>query len=315
MKPIRIENGSLLIDSKAQHIGDLVFDHEIARGANGIVFKATDPILQRSVAIKIWLTLNTRDRRDKYKQGLHEARKTWKAKGPQVAELLYSGTLDDNTFFTVMEYIEGSSLRNLLQTQKLSFGMRANIAEQLVDLNEEFIRKGLVHGDLHWNNVMLVENFSPRDYFDLTKHRRFSLKIIDFGTSYYSGESASLERNHEVLIETIDKCISPFKVREIKASEESPVEDSHGTAIWLRRSLYAIRAALFELGYEFVGWPLYRKFGTYELTTIGFGIDLTVIKERARTLIQSKTIKANEESLGASSEWGSFDGRYENRKD
>jgi hypothetical protein len=84
---------------------------------------------------------------------------------------------------------------------------------------------------------------------------------------------------------------------------------------WFLRGLYAIRAALFEHGQHFVGWPLFRAFGTYELTTKGFGIDLAAAREALEAFVASGRVRLSLENLGDAPEWGPFDGRTAKRED
>lgn len=74
---ICISEGNLVIDNEIVEIDFLVFEKEISRGANGIVFLANDSLLNRKVALKIWLNLNANDFRNKKKQGLYESKKMW----------------------------------------------------------------------------------------------------------------------------------------------------------------------------------------------------------------------------------------------
>lgn len=77
---IKIKDSQLIIDDRIWEKDSLFFLEEISRGANGIVFLAEDPFLERKVAFKIWNKIRPSDIRDKYKQGLLESRKAWTAK-------------------------------------------------------------------------------------------------------------------------------------------------------------------------------------------------------------------------------------------
>lgn len=51
---IKIKDSQLIIDDRIWEKDSLFFLEEISRGANGIVFLAEDPFLERKVAFKIW---------------------------------------------------------------------------------------------------------------------------------------------------------------------------------------------------------------------------------------------------------------------
>ena len=351
---IEIEDSQLKIDDKIWEKDNLIFVEEISRGANGIVFLAEDPFLERKVAFKIWNKIRPFDIRDKYKQGLLEARKAWDAKkltiswhDPKldnldfisdesdilsinniVGDIYYAGNAF-GYFYTVMEYIKGFTLKNILESEinnitlelktmmgwpnsgMLPLGIKVNMALRLCEYNEAFFNNDIIHGDLHWKNVMICNLCKTNKFGD--ELFTYDMKIIDFGTSYFSGEEVGAERNFKTLIETINRCIYPFKLEDIKASSK-PV-DNRNFSYWIKKQLYAIRAGFYELGQEYVGWPLYYSFGTYELTTKGFDMDLNTVKAMIRQYEQDKKIILNRKFLGSSRNWDSFDGRYAIRRD
>lgn len=358
---ICINEGNLVIDNQIVEIDFLVFQKEISRGANGIVFLAIDSILHRKVAFKIWLKLNADDIRDKKKQGLYESRKLWLAKETTgnwhdekldnpyfiadksdilqvtdriVGQIYYAGSYKEY-FYTVMEFIEGITLKDFLKkdvsslgiitddklkiekdTKKIPFGVKSNIALKLVRYNHIFLSNNIIHGDLHEKNIMIVNFKRQRPYGSTKFNHTYDIKIIDFGTSYFSEEEVGLDRTLKKLTETIDKCIYPFKLKNIKANEfPENTTDINGMKRWIEDQLFALRAGFFELGQEYVGWPLYRAFGTYELTTKGFGIETKYIKDLIKKQVEKKIITLSNEFLGESEDWDTFDGRTAVRRD
>lgn len=351
---IKIEDSQLIIDNKIWQKDNLIFIEEISHGANGIVFLAEDPFLERKVAFKIWNKIRPSDIRDKYKQGLLEARKAWNAKkltiswhDPKldnpyfvsdgsdilsinniVGDIYYAGNAS-GYFYTVMEYIEGFTLKYILEREfpnipldlkimmnwsdfgMLPLGVRVNMALRLCEYNEAFFDNDIVHGDLHWKNVMICNLCRTNKFGD--DLYTYDMKIIDFGTSYFSGEEVGVERNFNTLIETINRCIYPLKLEDIMASSK-PV-DYKNFSSWIKKQLYAIRAGFYELGQEYVGWPLYYSLGTYQLTTEGFGIDLNTVKTMIKQYEQDKTVILDKKYLGSSRNWDSFDGRFAIRGD
>ena len=351
---IKIEDSQLMIDNKLWQKDNLIFIEEISRGANGIVFLAEDPFLERKVAFKIWNKIRPSDIRDKYKQGLLEARKALHAKNltiswhdPKlddpyfisdesdilsidniVGDIYYAGNAY-GYFYTVMEYIEGLTLKNILESEPqnipldlkammnwsdsgmLPLGVKVNMALRLCEYNEAFFSNDIIHGDLHWKNVMICNLCRTNKYGD--ELFTYDMKIIDFGTSYFSGEEVGAERNFSTLIETINRCIFPFRLDDIMASPKPT--DNRNFSHWIKKQLYAIRAGFYELGQEYVGWPLYYSYGTYQLTTKGFGIDLTTVKAMIRQYEQEKRVILDKKYLGSSRNWDTFDGRFAIRRD
>ena len=345
---ITIDNGELIIDDVVLKNNYLYFYKEISRGANGIVFLALDTILERKVAFKIWLKLKPNELRDKKKQGALEAKKQWDAKetvskwhdekleNPYfipdkgdvisisenlVGQIYYVGYYNDY-FYAVMEFIDGITLKDFLtlnlnskDKNMIPFGIKYNIALKLNQYHRVFLSKNIIHGDLHWKNVMIT-NFTQHQLYQNKFYHTYELKIIDFGTSYFSGENVSIERSFKTLIETINHCIFPFKLFDIKAST-FPLDRNNYKEMssWIEKQLFALRAAFFELEQEYVGWPLYRAYGTYEITTKGFNIETQFIKKKIEEQIKSGKIIMSREFLGESEDWDTFDGRTAIRGD
>lgn len=346
---ISIEDGKLIIDNTIVDINFLFFLKEISRGANGIVFLALDTILNRNVAFKIWLNLKPNDIRDKKVQGVLEAKKQLMAKdivskwhddrmdnpyfipdksdiisisNDIIGEIYYAGYYKDY-FYTVMEFIDGITLKDFLLNKgklvdngEIPFGVKFHIALELNRYHKVFISNNIVHGDLHWKNVMILNYGVQTSPIKRMPYHIYKIKVIDFGTSYFSGENVSVARSFDTLIETIDHCIYPFKLRNIK-SNDFPLDknDFNKVSLWIEQQLFALRAAFYELGQEYVGWPLYRAYGTYEITTKGFGIETKFIKEEINEQVKRGTIIISRDFLGETEEWDTFDGRTAIRGD
>jgi hypothetical protein len=74
-----VRNGKILIDNSMLNLSGITVERQVSEGADGVVFEASDKILNRRVAVKVWRKLKARDTRDKLRQGLLEAQKAWQA--------------------------------------------------------------------------------------------------------------------------------------------------------------------------------------------------------------------------------------------
>ena len=122
---IRIVNQQISINNKIIEMNNLKFKRSIGKGANGIVFFAHDELLNRNVAVKFWTSLKTGDQRNKVSQGISEARKHWIAQEQRVA-LLHNSGIINNVFYTIMEFVDGVTLKEFLLEKSLSFGTKTN---------------------------------------------------------------------------------------------------------------------------------------------------------------------------------------------
>ena len=124
----------------------------LGRGGMADVYRATDRVLERPVAVKVLRQpgLETDDR----KRFLAEARTLGTLSHPGLVTLLdvYSG--DDYTFL-VMELVEGNSLAELARSQPPSPLRVCEIGTQLAEALAYVHDKGVVHRDLKPANVLI----------------------------------------------------------------------------------------------------------------------------------------------------------------
>jgi tRNA A-37 threonylcarbamoyl transferase component Bud32 len=90
---------------------------------------------------------------------------------PNVAGATDFGKLDDGSFFLVLEYVEGKSLRDLIGGGRLELGRALHIMRQIASALGRAHALGIVHRDLKPENVMLIEREGDHDF----------AKVLDFG--------------------------------------------------------------------------------------------------------------------------------------
>jgi serine/threonine protein kinase len=66
---VELRDDNTIIDGKPLVLPNIQFIKALKPGANGIVFEAYDKLLDRKVAVKVWLP-RVNDSRDKYQQRL-----------------------------------------------------------------------------------------------------------------------------------------------------------------------------------------------------------------------------------------------------
>jgi serine/threonine-protein kinase len=90
---------------------------------------------------------------------------------PNVAAATDFGKLDDGSFFLVLEFVEGQSLRDAMNQGPLDVGRALRILRQVAGALGQAHTLGIVHRDLKPENVMLVERGGDPDF----------VKVLDFG--------------------------------------------------------------------------------------------------------------------------------------
>src|SRR5438128_10024836 len=84
-------SGTAKLGATEIRIPNINLQSEIGRGANGVVFLGTNRFLGRKLAIKLWLPMRKGDVRDKFRQGLREARKAASVSGKSIPSIYDAG--------------------------------------------------------------------------------------------------------------------------------------------------------------------------------------------------------------------------------
>jgi len=149
-------------------LGRYVIQSELGRGAMGIVYKATDTVLERIVAVKTINMALEREGADRYEERFYqEARAAAGLNHTNVVTVHDVGKAGD-VVFMAMEYIEGVELRTLIgEGRPLRLPQALSIAAQVAEGLAYAHSRGVVHRDIKPANIMVVAN-GP-------------VKITDFG--------------------------------------------------------------------------------------------------------------------------------------
>jgi len=149
-------------------LGRYVIESEIGRGAMGVVYKATDSVLQRIVAVKTVNMALEREHADKYEARFYqEARAAGGLNHPNIVTVYDAGKAGD-VVYMAMEYIQGVELRSLFtEGTPMGVAQALSIAAQVAEGLGYAHQAGVVHRDIKPANIMVVAD-GP-------------VKITDFG--------------------------------------------------------------------------------------------------------------------------------------
>jgi serine/threonine protein kinase/tetratricopeptide (TPR) repeat protein len=143
----------------------------VGEGAMGAVYQAEHVDLEKRVALKTLLGAGARDPKvvARFRQ---EARAASKIGNPFICDVTDFGELPDGQVFYVMEYIDGPSLRRVLDVDKAIEASRTiAILRQTCKALGAAHDKGIIHLDVKPDNIMLT-----------TRGRRGGMvKVVDFG--------------------------------------------------------------------------------------------------------------------------------------
>src|SRR5262245_46183289 len=141
---------------------------ELGRGAMGVVYRARDPIIDRVVALKtIDLALTGAALASFEERFFQEARSAGRLNHPNIVTIYDAGKAD-GVAYIAMEFLEGTSLREILDEQPpLPIARILEIAGQVARGLAYAHEHGVVHRDVKPANVIVLRSRRP--------------KITDFG--------------------------------------------------------------------------------------------------------------------------------------
>jgi len=153
----------------ASTLGKYQIVREIGR-SNDIVYEAVDPSINRRVALKELLVppnLSGAQRRERVERFYREARAAGLLSHPNIVTIYEAGE-DQGRHFIAMEYLEGQTLRDVLDIEgSLPIDRVTNIVKQVCDALTYAHSKGVIHRDIKPDNIQILP--SGR------------IKITDFG--------------------------------------------------------------------------------------------------------------------------------------
>lgn len=140
----------------------------MGQGAMGTVYKARDPVIERTVAIKtINLELSREERAEFEERFYREAKSAGRLNHPNIVTIYDVGETGDAAYIA-MEFIEGESLRDVLDSGVvLSLKRICQIAVQVASALNYAHENSVVHRDIKPANIMISRNRE--------------VKIMDFG--------------------------------------------------------------------------------------------------------------------------------------
>ena len=158
-------------------IGQIVSHYKIleklGEGGMGVVYKAEDTKLKRTVALKFLPQEMTEDK-DAKERFIHEARAASSLDHQNICTVHEIDETEDGRTFIVMACYEGETLKDKIQRDRIEVEEAVGIALQVTQGLEKAHRKGIVHRDIKPANIFLT--------------RDGVVKIVDFGLAKLAGQ-------------------------------------------------------------------------------------------------------------------------------
>lgn len=196
-----------------EKIAKYIILEEIGRGGMGCVYRARDPVIEREVAIKVILerALDVPEIRERF---YREARSAGRLAHDNIVVVHDVGEADDLPYI-VMEFLEGSDLREAMDRTELPVVKKLDIALAICRGLRYAHDHGVVHRDIKPENVRIVDGSR--------------VKIVDFGIARLDSGTQTL--THASI--GTPRYMSPEQIK--------------GTAVDHRTDIFSFGVLLYEL--------------------------------------------------------------------
>ena len=154
-------------------VGHYTIEHELGHGQNGTVYLARDMRLDRPVALKVL----DRPGEDAWGEALQEARLASALDHRNICTVYDVGeaeTEDRSLPYIAMEYVEGRSLAETLESGPLDRPVLLRYATQLCEALAYAHQRGVAHGDVKASNVLITPDAEAKwvDFGSAVRSRR-----------------------------------------------------------------------------------------------------------------------------------------------
>jgi serine/threonine protein kinase len=148
----------------------------VGAGGMGKVYRAQDPRLNRTVAIKV-LSEEIATKEGFRERFEREAQAIAALSHPHIC-VIHDVGLHEGTHFIVMEYLEGQSLAERIESGTMPFDETIRVATQIAEALALAHARGIVHRDLKPVNIMLTKSGAKLLDFGLAKLREIAVSSM-----------------------------------------------------------------------------------------------------------------------------------------
>ena len=220
---LRLEATAVRDPLIGQPVGEYRIDERIGTGGMGIVYRATQPLIGKQVAIKILRPEIATDP-EQMKRLLEEARAVSQIHHRGIIDIYGFGRLPDGRQYVVMEHLSGQTLEEAIaRGDGVPLEEALHILDEILSALGAAHAAGVIHRDLKPSNIFLVHQSDGS----------LNVKVLDFGLAKRSDPASPSPQSRLSLMVGTPEFMAP--------------EQARGERVGPATDLYAVGVIAFEL--------------------------------------------------------------------
>ncbi|MBS0525645.1 MAG: serine/threonine protein kinase [Proteobacteria bacterium] len=154
-------------------IGRYVVESLVGAGGMGQIYKAHDPDIRRTVAIKLISTrlMSSVDRSEYVRRFRREAEAAARCAHPNIVAI-YDYAMHEGQPFLAMEFVHGMSVRQMIDERPMAVPDAIRVMLEVLDALASAHEQGVIHQDVKPANILLTQQMRA--------------KVTDFGISRFA---------------------------------------------------------------------------------------------------------------------------------
>jgi len=159
-------------------------EKQIGEGGMGVVYLSTHTVLQKKLALKVLRGDGSKDG-EVVQRFMQEAQAATSIGHQNIIDISDFGRLQDGSVYFVMEYLDGTSLNDMIEKGgSVPMQTAVHIIRQIASALEAAHARGIVHRDLKPDNIFVIRQGGDTSF----------VKVLDFGVAKVGGAASKLTK-------------------------------------------------------------------------------------------------------------------------